>query len=186
MTRDIISEFILRVPSLLHKKLKDLAYQNNCSLNSYCKLLLEKAIQAGSNDNAAWTDIVKYLTKTFKDNFVGLVLFGSVARNEANDASDVDLLVVLDNSCSLNREIYRAWDDMNFFSPENRIINPHFVHIKNNDESGSLWFEVALDGIMIEDKKNLIQKKMIELRTMIAENKVKRYFSYGHPYWVKG
>lgn len=45
------------------------------------------------------------LESNYKSNFQGLVLYGSMARNEASPASDIDLLVLLNQPFDYFREL---------------------------------------------------------------------------------
>jgi predicted nucleotidyltransferase len=47
------------------------------------------------------------LKDLYGDRFRGLLLYGSYARGEADEGSDVDLLVLLDGPVDLSREILR-------------------------------------------------------------------------------
>lgn len=47
------------------------------------------------------------LRDLYGDRFRGLLLFGSHARGEAREGSDVDLLVLLDGPVNAGREIWR-------------------------------------------------------------------------------
>ncbi|OOP56914.1 MAG: hypothetical protein AYP45_06255 [Candidatus Brocadia carolinensis] len=46
----------------------------------------------------------------YGSQFKGLVLYGSVARNQANSTSDIDLLVLLDTPFDYFRELRRIID----------------------------------------------------------------------------
>ncbi len=48
------------------------------------------------------------LQDLYGDRFRGLLLYGSYARGEADEGSDVDLLLLLDGPVDLSREILRV------------------------------------------------------------------------------
>ena len=50
------------------------------------------------------------LQKLYKEQMVGLILYGSYARNEAKEFSDVDILVVLKTMKSPYEEIHKMSD----------------------------------------------------------------------------
>lgn len=50
------------------------------------------------------------LRKLYGERYRGLVLYGSYARGEADEGSDVDLLLLLDGGFDQTRELLRAGD----------------------------------------------------------------------------
>jgi|SRR6185436_15774882 len=60
------------------------------------------------------TDVVAQLKEglqeLYGERFRGLLLFGSYARGEADEGSDVDLLLLLDGTVETAREIVRSSD----------------------------------------------------------------------------
>ena len=63
----------------------------------------------GSKSMATRDEIIRkckaLLGHHYGSQFKGLVLYGSVARNQAEDASDIDLLVLLNSSFNYFREL---------------------------------------------------------------------------------
>jgi predicted nucleotidyltransferase len=55
----------------------------------------------------ALANLEQGLKKLYGDRFRGLLLYGSYARGEATEGSDVDLLLLLDGPVDLSREILR-------------------------------------------------------------------------------
>ncbi len=113
----------------------------------------------------------------------GIILFGSHVRGEGLKHSDIDLLIVLKDEVELTRELYSEWD-RNFLKYKD--ISPQFVKLpKDPLGAGGLWYEVALEGIVLWQSDNRILQFLWHLRQVIASRKVIRSFSYGHPYWIK-
>jgi predicted nucleotidyltransferase len=50
------------------------------------------------------------LESLYGDRLKGLILYGSTARGEDTDESDIDLLVLLEGPVDAVAEIYRIWD----------------------------------------------------------------------------
>lgn len=116
------------------------------------------------------------------DELLGLVLFGSCARGEQTVSSDVDLLVVVSSPVQLNRDLYRRWDETSRLDN----VSPHFVHLPDGlDRAGSIWFEVAVEGIILFERDRAVTRFVQDVRRAIADGKVERRYSHGHPYWVK-
>jgi predicted nucleotidyltransferase len=92
------------------------------------------------------------LQKLYKDNLVEIILYGSYARNDFNENSDVDLLVVLNKLNSAGKEIDNIVDaiyDINL--KYNTLIS--VVPISNDDYrsiNSPLLLNVRKEGVLIE------------------------------------
>ncbi|GHV38912.1 hypothetical protein FACS1894187_18270 [Synergistales bacterium] len=93
------------------------------------------------------------------DNLKSVVLFGSVARNEANEDSDVDVLVILKqcarqhfkNISAIGADVH--WDmDFN----ENAYIQPVTISEKDSEglEFWSLMENIKKDGVVLYGADN--------------------------------
>jgi len=112
----------------------------------------------------------------------GLVLFGSLARGQETASSDVDLLIILNRSVALDRDVYSRWQFDRFAGRE---IAPLFVHLPAEGErAGGLWLEVALDGIVLFDRDLRVTRFLSRVRNLVAGGQVRRMVTHGHPYWV--
>lgn len=118
-------------------------------------------------------------------SLVGVVVYGSWARGEAMETSDVDVLVVVAPSTPITRGLYRKWDQ----EPvrwEGRRVEPHFVHlpVPGQGPTGT-WAEVALDGIVLFDGDLRVSQRLVEFRKMILDGSMERREIHGQPYWVR-
>ena len=188
---------ILRIPSLLHQRLKEEARHADTSLNKHCITLLDrrtgKAASEGVSTSLSFAtahsdrmvslqDLSAGVIEAWKKEIEKLVLFGSFARGRQTANSDIDLLVVLDGNVTLDRDIYARWQFHRFNARE---VAPLFVHIPGTGERiGGLWFEVALDGIVLYDRDLHLSRFLSRVRELVAEGRVKRMVTHGHPYWV--
>lgn len=169
-------KFVLRVDPKLHKELKEEAQEQGESLNALCvKRLL------GSRKESRWCDIVEVIKDEFRPT--GIVLFGSVARGDATEKSDIDLLIVLEDAESIDRDKYKRWDKVVSF---NRPYSPQFVHLPRASEPiGSIWLETSIDGEVLYDPSGTLEKTFRNIRLKIAEGLYQRKESHGHAYWVR-
>lgn len=169
-----------------HAALQELAAASNVSLNTLCTRALAEFFRKASPKPAAQTveePLVGSVRKMLGASLVGVILFGSTARGEEHDGSDVDLLIVVAPELPLSRQLYRQWDE----AWPTGACSPHFVHLPGGIErAGSLWLEAAVDGIVLHDGSGSVQRFLGRLRRVIAEGRVVRRMAYGHPYWVKG
>jgi len=190
---------ILRLPPAMHRRLKDEARSADTSLNAHCRALLSRrpplpsvgepalalSLAAGrSHRTEPLADLVSGVLGEWREDIEGLVLFGSFARGRHTTGSDVDLLVVLGRRVTLDRDVYGRWRSRTF---EGRALAPLFAHAPAAGERiGGLWFEVALDGIVLYDQDLKLSRFLSDARRLIAEGHVKRRVTHGHPYWVHG
>jgi len=134
------------------------------------------------------TKLQAILERHFHHDFLGLLLFGSEARGERTESSDLDLLIVLSPEFEITRQLYRDWEK--FVKDEVEIhelnVSPHFVRIpESTHDAGSLWLEVAIDGRVLFSRDHRIERILRSLRRQMAEGKIRRHLSHGHPYWEK-
>lgn len=169
----------------LHEKLSKISAAKRLSLNQLCILLLNRGLDVSeTGDWPEFEPVIKKVRDRFQEGLLGIVLFGSRATGEATVASDIDLLVILDDSIQIDRALYRWWDDEIIWREGE--LNPHFVNYPGDVSSASgLWFEVAISGNIIYQKGGVVEQLFLKLKDFIADGNVRRYISNGHPYWVR-
>lgn len=129
-------------------------------------------------------DAIRRGAELFAGSLIGIVAYGSWARNELVEDSDIDLLVVLDERVAITRDLYRTWDA----SPirwEGRPLEPHFVHLP--DGSGRVsgtWAEAALDGIVLFEQGLIVSHALIDLRRRIVDEALVPGTAQGQRYWT--
>lgn len=175
--------FVLRISPGLHAALREAAREAGVSLNDYCARKL--AGPSGSVSGSA-ADVVERASALFGAGLVGVVAFGSWARGEAADGSDVDILVVVEPGVPIVRSLYRAWDEQPL-AWEGRPVEVHFVHVPGADEPPSgLWAEAALEGVVLFERGLALSRWLAEVRRRIVSGKLSRRRVHGQPYWVGG
>ena len=187
---------ILRIPSSLHQQLKLEARSADMSLNRHCRALLSRRTRdssaeeshisvthAGRSRRTPLQNLTARVLETWGGDLEGLALFGSFARGRQTANSDIDLLVVLSKGVTLDRDVYSRWQLHRF---NGREVSPLFVQIPGERERiGGLWYEVSLDGIVLFDKNLRLNRFLSHVRDLIADGRVKRMVTHGHPYWVR-
>jgi predicted nucleotidyltransferase len=176
---------VVRLPPKLHASLKRRAGEQGVSLNAYCLAALQNNEGSGSEWNAHRGGLVDQVRRLLGESLSGVLLFGSEARGEERQSSDRDLLIVVNNDLQLTRALYARWDQGIEGAATSRL-SPHYVHLAvDEDGAGSLWYEAAIDGIVLFDRDGGIARLLRVLRTSMAEGKLQRKMAYGHPYWIK-
>lgn len=173
--------FVLRIAPGLHAALREAARRVGLSLNDYCARKL--ALPAPALTGAA-VQVLERASARFGEALRGVVVFGSWARDEAADGSDVDLLVIVDDEVPIVRDLYRAWDDEPL-SWEGRRVEAHFVHLPGPGELlTGLWAEAALDGVVLFERDLAVSRRLAEVRRRIVAGELARRRVHGQPYWV--
>jgi len=177
--------FLLRVSPGLHGALRRAADEAGLSLNDYCA---RKLATPGGAVGGPGTDVIARAAELFGEDLLGVLVFGSWARGNTAEESDVDLLVVVRPDVAIVRGLYRAWDEA---APalrwDGRRLEVHFVHPPEAGEAPtSLWAEAALDGLVLRDRGFELSRRLIDIRRRIATGTVRRRRAHGQPYWVGG
>jgi predicted nucleotidyltransferase len=177
-------KFVLRLPEAMHRKLAKRARLSGFSLNRVCVELLKQGMDDQQQDPQWLKDayaVSPLVKKKFGASLIGILAFGSQVNGQAREQSDLDLLIVIENTIPIVRSLYRWWEESVPIA-EQLEINPHFVHVSADTPSG-LWLEAALNHHMIYKKGQKLDKVMMQILERIREGQVERHWSNGHPYW---
>jgi hypothetical protein len=177
-----VTRVLLRLPEDLHRSLTQAAAAAGLSFNELCVRRLAAPAQPGDVSSLRALVIDRART-SYGDALQGVVALGSWARGEAAAHSDIDVLIAIDPSVALTRDLYRAWDaaPLEF---EGRVIDAHVIHPPaTGTPPGAVWCEAAVDGLLWYDRDGRVAAGLADVRRAIAEGRVVRAFSHGQPYW---
>jgi hypothetical protein len=170
---------LLRLPARLHDAVKSRAEATQSSINSLLESYIARGLQGAYNDLAE-TQIISFARRDFGTSFLGLLLFGSQARGDAHDTSDTDILMVVDDSVTIDRALYRTWDER---MPEH--ISLQIAHLPSAPrDAGSLWLECALDARILHDPTGRIADFFAQAKEYITSGCIVRRTIHGQGFWV--
>jgi predicted nucleotidyltransferase len=179
--RGASGRFVVRIPPGLHESLRRAAAEAHLSLNEYC---VRKLAASGSLEEPIF-EVVERAAEQFGARLVGLVAFGSWARGDLTDESDVDLLVVVEQSVAIVRPLYRPWDEHRL-SWDGRPVEVHIVHLPEPGETPrGFWAEAALEGIVLFERGLTLSRRLVEIRRRVAAGEISRRHAHGRAYWVQ-
>ena len=101
--------------------------------------------------------LTHFLSNASKVDYVSrVILFGSGARGQAHERSDIDLLVITENDISLDDEFYIMYDcvpsgDDEFYIPSDVIVNPIKNYDRYKDVFGMLQRAVEREGVDLSE-----------------------------------
>lgn len=183
-SRQAPTPFLLRLPAPLHRRLASQAAAEGISLNEYCVQRLGGPDLLASHRQPIAAVLATALAVA-GTHLLGVLAHGSWVRGEARDSSDIDLVIVCGRSMALTRDLYRAWDAA---APawEGRTVDGHFVHLPDPGRGpGSLWCELAVEGVVLDDRTGAVSTTLIEVRRAIAHGRFVRKTAHGQPYWTE-
>ncbi|GEM_PF-1068566 len=185
--KQVSGKFVLRIPPALHSNLSFESHKRGLSLNQYCLEILESRFKKASAGLSSLLPHSKKIStklhQKFGATFLGIIFFGSRVTGQSTENSDLDLLIVLDDSVLLKRSLYQWWDEQHFESPY--PVNPHFVKLPSEvRQAGGIWLEAASSGKIFLDPKKKLSGFIKKLLEAIEKDYVQRAWSHGHPYWI--
>jgi len=192
MMNAVSGKFVVRIPPELHWRLKDAARRQGSSLNQVCVARLQGAARefSSASDTPASLisrSLIAGAIERWGADLAGLLLFGSAVRGEATRESDIDLLLVLKPTVRISRGLYLEWDVLaETFEPCDRRVSPQCVVLPEDvDAAGGLWYEVALEGVVLWERDLAVSALLRRLREGMARGELRRAMIHGNPYWTR-
>lgn len=177
-----MTRVLLRLPQELHASLTSAAAAAGLSFNEHCIRRLT-APSDPDDQSSVRALVVDRARRLFGERLAGVVALGSWVRGEAAAGSDIDVLVVLESSTPLTRDLYRTWDRAPL-EAEGRVVDAHFTHLPPAATGpGAVWCEAAVEGRLWYDRDGRLAHRLAEVRRAIADGRIVRAFAHGQPYW---
>lgn len=102
--------------------------------------------------NTVKDELVRGLLEIFKDNIEAIILYGSVARNESTQESDVDIAIIIRTDMSdITREKFIQWS-AEFDLRYDRVFSIVDIQEKNMQKWGNVlpfYQNVQKEGIVL-------------------------------------
>lgn len=125
------------------------------------------------------------LLEFYRENIISIVLYGSVARGDCHEGSDINLLAVFKELPERRKERYKSIemalksvnrDLISLFKKEGILTNIN-VLIKSMEEMegySSLFLDMTQDGVILYDRDWFITNKLGKLRKTLEEGNSRR------------
>ena len=115
----------------------------------------------------------RQLREGWGDGFKGMIVFGSLARGEWTEESDVDVMVLLDDSMDAKAESRRIWDIAFEIYRQYGIEVQPVVVTERQYQTGSapLYFNVRREGWFVtpEDQPEIVDKLLEQATNTLRE-----------------
>ena len=130
--------------------------------------------------------IANKLEEILQDDLISVLLFGSAARGEAGEGSDIDILIVAEKFGEEGRfEVFNEIEKDLKASEEYRelkenklgtLISPVPLTPSEVEKNPSILLDIVMDGIMLYDVDDFIENKMKSMRKKLKKMGSKRIF----------
>lgn len=134
-----------------------------------------------------WNWLISPLTTRFGKDLVSVVVFGSFARGEAKEGSDLDLLIVLKE---LPREVDRlrlSASVSSLLKPPigfPRIVSPLIMTMEEIKRHPPILLDMIDDSLILYDEDGFMRKVLKELKRRLEEMGAKKVKVGDGWYWV--
>jgi predicted nucleotidyltransferase len=130
--------------------------------------------------------IADKVEEILQDDLISVVLFGSAARGEAGEGSDIDILIVAEKFGKEGRfEVFNEIENDLKASDEYRelkekklgtLISPVPLTPSEVEKNPSILLDIVTDGIMLYDVDGFIVNKMKSMRKKLKKMGSKKIF----------
>jgi len=137
--------------------------------------------------------IAHKLEEIMQDDLISVVLFGSAARGEAGEGSDIDILIVAEKFGKEGRfEVFnkiekdlKASDEYQELKEQKlgTLISPVPLTPSEVEKNPSILLDIVTDGIILYDVDDFIENKMESLRKKLKKMGSKKIFLDGTRYF---
>lgn len=137
------------------------------------------------------------LKQKLSDDLLSVILFGSVARGTWTDESDIDLFLIISDNFSRDTSLDRKIIDIILdYEEESDLITEMGVNLtasiqviplyfKELNNFRTLFYDIATDGIIITDGRQIASKFIAKIKRRIEEKGLKRVFNSRNDFYWK-
>ncbi len=139
------------------------------------------------------SELTESCKKHYKDRLVSVVIFGSVARNNYQNDSDVDCLLIVENLPHGRMSRMKDFSEIESAlkqSLENleakkyyTSLSPVFKTPQEAQEFSPLFLDMTEEALILFDQKNFFEKRLTELKKRLTTLGSKRIWKGSRWYW---
>jgi len=130
------------------------------------------------------TELIEKIKNSYNEHLLAIVLFGSAARGDFSQSSDIDLLLILKDSIASKRQRILDFYEKVGYEFESHFLSPIILTKKEMKQFSSFYVGILKDCQVIYDNGNIVR----ELIKLIDEKKQKKEIIEkelkGTTYWI--
>ena len=134
--------------------------------------------------NTKLPELVEKIKNSYKKNLMAVVLFGSAARGDFSQSSDIDLLLILKDSVESKRKRILDFYEKIGYEFENHFLSPLILTQEELKDFLSFYVGILKDCKVLYDNSNVVREliEMIDKRKQKKEIIEKEF--KGTTYWI--
>ncbi|MDI6735314.1 MAG: nucleotidyltransferase domain-containing protein [bacterium] len=136
---------------------------------------------------AGLKEFTDLLIKKYKQELISAILYGSVARGNAKQESDIDLVIIIEKAPSTYyKRLQRMIKIIKKIEAKYAIcIKPIIFSKEEAKENRYLFLDITEDGVMLYDKDKFFNNRLLILKKRLKELGSKRIFLKDNSwYWI--
>jgi len=140
---------------------------------------------------------LQYLKGKFEENLLSMVLFGSVARGNWTERSDIDILLIFSDNFQAGKDLdeimiestmeYERKNEIR--KQQDRKLNIHIENLslrfKELKRFKTLYYDIAMDGIILYDVNKTATKFLENQNEKMKNKKLRRIYVNKEEYYWK-
>ncbi|MEM1520379.1 MAG: nucleotidyltransferase domain-containing protein [Candidatus Korarchaeum sp.] len=134
-----------------------------------------------------WNWLIDPLTAKFGEHLVSIVVFGSFARGEAREGSDLDLLIVVEELPDDADRVKLSVDVLRSLRPPEdfpRTLSPVIMTVREVERRPPILLDMVYDSLILLDRDGFMGRVLRELRSKLKEMGAMRVKAGNGWYWV--
>ncbi len=153
--------------------------KSNCSISDVLQYMLQRTLLSVDLDKELMAYILKTVKIVSQDKDVqGIALFGSIAKNNYNNSSDVDFFIVVDDDYDYTNKLWEVRKKLlpaeESFIKEGKYyrFSPLVVSKAGLSRTIPLYFDIADYGIILYEKNSILTDFFSRIRTLPHKRRI--------------
>jgi len=134
--------------------------------------------------NTKISELVEKIKNSYKNNLIAIVLFGSAARGDFSQSSDIDLLLILKDSIESKRKRILDFYEKIGFEFENHFLSPLILTQEELRDFLSFYVGILKDCKVLYDNANVVRELIEKIDKKKQKKEIIEKEFKGTTYWI--